>query len=317
VIGASIDSLAAVRRSTIERTENVTRLLTAALVLLGLGAAFVVARLGSRYRALADSERAARETSEQRRTELERVTESRGRLLRGFTHDVKNPLSAADGYLSLLEDGLIGPLEEQQRNTIGRVRRSIRSALELIARLLDLARAETGQLELQWRLTDIKEEVRDVADAFLPQARAKSIAFAVELPADLPAVETDSARLRQVVGNLVSNAVKYTKPGGHVAIDAAVHRDGAAERPEVLVSVRDDGPGIPAEQLPRVFLEFTRFDASAAEGAGVGLAISQKIAEALGGRITVESTPGSGSTFVLHVPLAPRGNSRGDLSPRR
>lgn len=305
-IGASIDSIAASRRATIDRTENVTGLLTAALVLFGLGAAFVVARLGSRYRDLLDRERAARETAEQRRAEVERVTESRGRLLRGFTHDVKNPLAAADGYLSLLEDGIIGGLEEQQRRTIGKARRSIRNALELIAKLLDLGRAESGQLELHWHRTDLTEEVREVVDAFLPQARAKGIALDVELPVDLPPIETDSARLRQVVGNLVSNAVKYTKAGGHVAIDAAVCREQSVDRPEVLVTVRDNGPGISAEQLPRVFLEFTRFDASAAEGAGVGLAISQKIAEALGGRITVESAVGQGSKFVLHVPVRGR-----------
>ena len=307
-IGAAIDSIAASRRSTIERTENLTRLLTAALVLLGLGAAFVVARLGGRYRDLLDRERAAREIAEQRRTEVERITESRGRLLRGFTHDVKNPLSAADGYLALLEDGIIGRLDEQQRRTIAKVRRSIRSALELIAKLLDLARAESGQLELHWHRTDLTAEVRDVADAFLPQAQAKGISLEVELPADLPPIETDSARLRQVMGNLVSNAVKYTKPGGHVAIEAAVC-ERPSDSPEVLVTVRDDGPGISEEQLPRVFLEFTRFDAGAAEGAGVGLAISQKIAEALGGRITVESAVGAGSKFVLHVPVAPTGQA--------
>jgi signal transduction histidine kinase len=303
-LATAIDSASTARRRAIDRTENLTRLLTAGLVLLGLGASFVVARLGLRYRDLLVAERAAREVAEQRRSELERVTESRGRLLRGFTHDVKNPLSAADGYLSLLEDGLLGELGTSQRTTINKVRRSIRHALELIARLLDLARAESGQLELNWCETDLTEELRDVTDAFLPQAKAKGLALDIALPEDLPHIETDTARLRQVVGNLVSNAVKYTPPGGHIAVRAGLRRD-TAEQPQVLVTVSDDGPGIPEEKLPLVFMEFTRFDASAAEGAGIGLAISQKIAQALGGHIDVESRVGSGSKFILRLPVAP------------
>ena len=302
-LGGAIDSITANRRATIERTENVTRLLTAVLVLLGLAAAFVVARLSSRYRDLLERERTARETADQRRMEIERVTESRGRLLRGFTHDVKNPLSAADGYLALLEDGVLGRVDDRQRKPIVRARASIRHALELIARLLDLARAEAGQLELHWSAVDVTEQVREVADAFVPQARTKGIGLEVELPTPLPAVETDPARLRQVLGNLISNAVKYTPAGGHVAIDASVRENGAQNSKQVLISVCDNGPGIPEEQLPRLFMEFTRFDPAAAEGAGVGLAISQKIAEALGGTITVESQVGVGSKFVFCVPV--------------
>jgi signal transduction histidine kinase len=301
-LGAAIDSITAGQRATIDRTENITRILTAGLVLLGLAAAFVVARLSSRYRDLLERERAAREIADQRRLDLERVTESRGRLLRGFTHDVKNPLSAADGYLALLEDGVLGSVDDRQRRPIVRARASIRHALELIARLLDLARAEAGQLELHWTPVDLTEQVRDVADAFVAQARTKGIALEVELPPRLPPVETDPARLRQVIGNLISNAVKYTPPGGHVAIDATVRDNGAPDSKQVLISVCDDGPGIPEDQLPRLFMEFTRFDPTAAEGAGVGLAISQKIAEALGAAITVESRVGVGSKFVLHVP---------------
>lgn len=302
-LATAIDSAGASMRAAIDRTENLTRLLTAGLVLLGLGASFVVARLGSRYGALLQAERAAREDAEQRRRELEQVTESRGRLLRGFTHDVKNPLSVADGYLALLEDGLLGDLANQQRTTVSKVRRSIRHALELIARLLDVARAEAGQLELHLEDTDLSEQLREVTDAFQPQAGAKGLALEVALPDDLPHIETDAARLRQVVGNLVSNAVKYTPAGGHIAVKAALRRDGDVERPQILVTVADDGPGIPQEKLPMLFMEFTRFDASAAEGAGIGLAISQKIAQALGGRIEVESGVGTGSKFTLRLPV--------------
>ena len=122
---------------------------------------------------------------------------------------------------------------------------------------------------------------------------------------DLPAIETDATRLRQILGNLVSNAVKYTPPGGRIVVNGAVRSDGKRQDDqEILITVNDDGPGIPTDKLPLLFTEFTRFDPGAAEGAGIGLAISQRIAEALGGEITVESTVGSGSTFALHLPVA-------------
>ena len=255
---------------------------------------------------LLESERKAREDAERRRSELELVTESRARLVRGFTHDVKNPLGAADGFLSLLEDGVLGDVSQKQLGTIAKVRRSIRHALELIAHLLDIARAEAGQLEIRRQKTDVSGQVWEIAEAFGAQAKSKQLDIDVVLEPDLPPVETDPSRLRQVVGNLISNAVKYTPRGGHIAIHTChAHREGEQPAEQVVISVGDDGPGIPAEKLPALFTEFTRFDPGAAEGAGIGLAISQKIAQALGGRITVESELGHGSTFALHLPIRP------------
>lgn len=251
---------------------------------------------------LLEAERRAREIGDARRAELERVTESRARLVRGFTHDVKNPLGAADGFLALLQEGILGPLSDTQRGTVTKVRRAIGQALELIAHLLDLARAEAGQLELRRRKTDIGEQVWETAEAFTAQAKAKQLELDVVLEPDLPSIETDPARLRQVVGNLISNAVKYTKPTGHIHVRASRgERCGAGAERELVISVADDGPGIPADKRSALFTEFTRFDPGAAEGAGIGLAISQKIAQALGGHITVESEPGRGSTFTLHL----------------
>jgi signal transduction histidine kinase len=256
---------------------------------------------------LLESEHTAREMAELRRSQLERVTESRGRLLRGFTHDVKNPLGVADGYLALLEDGVVGQVEERQRETISKVRRAIRHALELIAQLLDIARAENAQLQIHPERTDVGEQVREVADAFEPQARAKGLDLDVKLPVESPFVDTDPTRLRQVVGNLVSNAIKYTPSGGHIAVNVEKRRDVSSSNGEqVLVVVSDNGPGIPEDKLQILFTEFTRLDPNAAEGAGIGLAISQKIAEALGGEITVESSVGVGSTFALHLPVIDR-----------
>jgi two-component system sensor histidine kinase BaeS len=166
-----------------------------------------------------------------------------------------------------------------------------------------VARAEAGQLDVTRQETDVAELVEEVTDAFRPQAEAKNLALSLEVPPGLPMLETDATRVRQVVGNLVSNAVKYTPSGGHVAVRAKVC-DGAEARTErqLVIAVSDDGEGISAEKLPLLFREFTRLDPGAAEGAGIGLAISQKIAQALGGRISVESVVGKGTTFELHLP---------------
>ena len=306
-LATKIDSVAESRRAAIGSTENFVALSIAGLLLLGLAAAFLVERLGARFRLLALRLDAAHEMSERRRSELERVTESRTRLVRGFTHDVKNPLGAADGYLSLLEDGLIGPLPERQRETVSRVRRSIRQALELIAHLLDLARAEAGQLEIHRCPTDVGDEVRDVADAFVAQARAKQLDMDVAVEPALPQIETDPARLRQVVGNLISNAVKYTPERGHISVRTGFAIDGATrDEHEIQITVSDDGPGISTDKLPLLFTEFTRFDPGAAEGTGIGLAISKRIAQALGGDISLDTRSSRGACFVLHLPIQRR-----------
>jgi signal transduction histidine kinase len=315
-------------RARIAEIERNVALLTAALLLLGLGASVLVARLGGRFHALAlrlqenelamqksaASERAARAAAERRRVDLEHVTESRTRLVRGFTHDVKNPLGAADGYLALLEEGLMGPMAPRQAEAIAKVRRAIRQALALIADLLELGRAEAGQLEIRARPTDVAELVHEVGDSYRAAAESKGLALAVAAEPGLPTVHADPVRVRQVLGNLVSNAVKYTPGGGHITVRALPGRadDGRDDDDRrarwVALSVTDDGPGIPSDRVPRLFEEFTRFDPGAADGAGVGLAISQRIAEALGGAITVETVVGRGSTFALRIPVGePKG----------
>jgi signal transduction histidine kinase len=317
-LAGKIDSITTARRAAIGATESLVSFSIAGLLLLGLAAALLVDRLGARFRAVAleleesavereqllQRERAEHEMSEKRRAELEQVTESRARLVRGFTHDVKNPLGAADGYLELLEDGIIADVTDPQREIIGKVRRSIRSALELIAHLLDIARAEAGQLEIRKRPTRVADEVREVTDAFLAQARAKRLEMNLALESELPVIQTDPDRLRQVVGNLISNAVKYTPSGGHVQVRTCLAPAPATpDEREIEISVSDDGPGIADDKLPLLFTEFTRFDPRAAEGAGIGLAISKKIAQALGGDIIVKTEVGRGSSFILQLPL--------------
>jgi PAS domain S-box-containing protein len=260
---------------------------------------------------LAEQERTARKASEEakaaadrRREELERVTDSRARLVRGFSHDVKNPLGAADGFLALLEDGVMGELANKQRDGIVRARTSIRRALELIGRALELAQAEAGELELRRITIDLRKVIDEAAGDYHAQAEAKGLELTMQLSHDLPAIESDPVRIRQIISNLLSNAIKYTPEKGSIGV--RVGRDGAkapAPGDWVVVEVSDTGRGIPADKMGMVFQEFTRLDPENTRGAGVGLAISQRVAHALGGMLTVESKEGTGSRFSLWLPL--------------
>lgn len=242
----------------------------------------------------------ARAEAERRREELERVTESRTRLMRGFSHDVKNPLGAANGFAALLEEGIGGELTGSQRQSVQRIRRSIQMSLRLIDDLLELARAESGQVDLHIQRVDAADLAREVAEDFRGQVDAAGLALEACVPGSLPA-DSDVTRVRQIMSNLVSNAVKYT-PSGKITVAAA-----RKARPQhggewIALSVTDTGPGIPEDKRETIFQEFTRLDPSAPHGAGVGLAISRRLARLLKGDVTVDSEPGRGSTFTLWLP---------------
>ena len=273
---------------------------------------------------LYEAARAARAQAEARAHEIERMTESRARLVRGFSHDLKNPLGAAQGHADLLESGVLGELKPRQRDSLGRIRNTIGDALSLIDELVELARAESGQLELRVDEVHAGRIVREVVEEHTPRAEGKGLRLVVEdRPA--PAAAADAARVRQIVANLVTNAIKYTQEGSVTIrvgterravpefqrFTIASRRDGddvltphgtsrgaAPDAPWVRIDVMDTGPGITAEQQTRLFEEFSRFSEDE-PGAGLGLAISRNLAEAMGGAITVRSRPGEGSCFTL------------------
>ena len=252
------------------------------------------------------------------REELERVMESRARLIRGFTHDVKNPLGAANGFLALLEDEIFGPLTDQQRHSIGRVRRAIGNALSLIDELIEIARSEKGELEVDYDPVLLHDVVREMVEEYRAQATARGLAIECAVQPDMPVVHTDPVRIRQILGNLLSNAVKYTRAGA-IRITAAP-RSGSGPRARgewAAVDVADTGPGIPEEQLHLLFQEFARLDPESAAGAGLGLSISQRLAEAMGGTISVDSTVGKGSTFTLWLPVHGRRSGPRTDAPAR
>jgi PAS domain S-box-containing protein len=265
-------------------------------------------------RSLLEREREAREEAEHRRELLERVEQSRARLIRGFTHDVKNPLGAADGRLQLINEGLMGPVSDDQRGAIEKARRSLRSALDLIDDLIEVARGEAGRIEITAGAMSVEPLVAEMVEEYRGRAETRGLWLTVREGADLPLVDSDPRRLRQVLGNLLSNAIKYTPQGGHVEVLAGgCDRDGSGPGEWVCITVRDDGPGIPLESQELLFREFSRLEPGTTDGAGLGLAISHSIATALGGDLTVRSAPGDGSAFTLWVPTClQRENQRRD-----
>jgi signal transduction histidine kinase len=246
------------------------------------------------------------------RRKLERAMTSRSRLMRGFSHDVKNPIGAADGFAELLSHGIYGDLTAEQQASVERLRRSLRRALSLIDDLHELARAETGAIAVTPEAVDIAELVNTIGEEYHAVAEAHGLEFEVVAEPGIPLLVTNGARVRQVASNLLSNAIKYTDAGS-VRVRARRSSPYAADAPAttghdtdsgewVVIEFADSGPGIPLHQQDFIFEEFSRLNADK-PGAGLGLAISELLAQALGGRISVESEPGRGSTFTFWIPL--------------
>ncbi|HEX2079151.1 MAG TPA: HAMP domain-containing sensor histidine kinase [Longimicrobium sp.] len=291
-------------RELIRRVERFGLRMTLALGALALLAAGTVAWLSWRVRQLArvatqrglEAERALAETA--------RVTEARARLLRGVSHDVKNPLGAARGYAELLEMGLKGPLNAEQTQYVQGIRRSIDGALAILADLLDLARADSGGLSVERVPCDLARVASEAAEDHRPAAAAAGHAIECTMTGPVRAY-TDPGRVRQVLGNLLSNAIKYTPAPGRITVRAERVQDDAANSGDwAVVRVTDTGPGIPPDKRESIFDEFSRLhDGTGIQGHGLGLAISRRVARLLGGDLDVAGEPGEGATFTLWIPL--------------
>ena len=317
---APVRSDVQVRLREVQRLEELSLDVNAALVVIALAATFCVLTLSmrERRRAARDRQRAideirlredkARLLDEAResRLALERVMQSRARLMRGFSHDVKNPLGAADGYAQLLTMGVHGELTATQRASVTSIHRCIQSALALLEDLHQLGRVQTGNIVLHNAPTNLPDLLRGILADYAATAQAKGLLLGLQVDPDMPDVVTDATRVREIVGNLLSNAIKYT-PQGSVTIRAHAINGIRVESHTVLVEVIDTGPGIPADKRDRIFEEFSRLT-SDQPGAGLGLAISRLMANALDAQLSLHSTPGGGSTFTLSLPCQVRGS---------
>lgn len=295
------------REAEISRVERTGRLILGSLVFLAVMVGVWTTILNARIGSLASEAEARRVEAETAMDRTEQVVAQREYLIRGFTHDVKNPLNVAVGYAELLELGHKGELPSQQVDIVGRIRTAIHGAVEIIDNLLHISRLESDGLKVKREVVDLRALARDVTREHAMAAKAAGLELAFfdgDAAKEAVTTVTDPDRVRQVFVNLVTNALKYTPSPGRVTVrvDASppdTDRAGAWAR----MSVMDTGPGIPFDEQERIFYEFHRVPGSKVRGHGLGLASSQRIARMLGGDVTVASVPGQGATFVFWLPL--------------
>jgi two-component system, OmpR family, phosphate regulon sensor histidine kinase PhoR len=234
-------------------------------------------------------------------TERRRLERIRRDFVANASHELRTPLTSIRGFVEALEDGAVSEPDNAAR-FLGKIHTHADRMAALVEDLLELSRLESGERPPLWEEVPPTEIAEDVAASFGGQAGRKGITLS-KSDSGAPPVTTDADRLRRIVENLVDNAIKYTPAGGHVEIRTAPGPQGGA-----VVEVRDDGPGIPAEHLPRIFERFYRVDKARSRelgGTGLGLAIVKHLAEGMGATVAVASDVGKGTRFTVSVPLAP------------
>ena len=237
------------------------------------------------------------------RLTVEHAHASLARFLAEMGHELRTPLQAVGGYADLMAMGSHGPVTDQQRIVLERIHAGVVHLVELTTALVDHARIAAGHIDYTMAAVRVGSTMDAAGSLILPQADARGISLTVEQCDDQLAVHADAGKLCQVLVNLLANAVKFTEPGGAVTMSAkvtAMPTTGAV--PSVAISVTDTGCGISADDLKRVFDPFVQVGPRSKAhdaGVGLGLAISRDLARGMGGSLTVESTPGVGTTFTL------------------
>jgi PAS domain S-box-containing protein len=231
--------------------------------------------------------------------ELERANRLKSEFLASMSHELRTPINALIGYAALLLDGVLGEITPTQRDALTRARAAAEHLLALINDILDLAKIEAGKMPLHVEEVALAPVTREVAQQMEPLVRKKGLRFVTEVSDDCPVIATDRTKVKQILLNLVSNAVKFTNDGS-----VTVRVECAAEG-GVWIRVADTGIGIRREDLDAIWEDFRQVDQSRTRehgGTGLGLSITRKLLERLGGRATVESDYGKGATFTIWLP---------------
>jgi signal transduction histidine kinase len=268
-------------------------------------------------------------------TELLRANRAKSEFLANVSHELRTPLTAIVGFVDLLRDGVYGPLNSRQSGPVERIEASANHLRHLVDQVLDLAKMAAGRLEVHAEPIELRPFVFDVASEVEPLMSEKGLTLSLAVGASLPRIRTDPTHLRQILINLLGNAVRFTNDGGISIRGKLVKRNGQAangstrmpvsdlinvavrpETPWIALQVADSGIGIPEKDCERIFDEFEQVNAgprgdSMRRGTGLGLSISRRLARLLGGDITVESEFGRGSIFTVWLPVDPA-DLRGD-----
>jgi signal transduction histidine kinase len=231
---------------------------------------------------------------------LEQASALKSQFLANMSHEFRTPLNAILGYTHMLLHGVTGTVSDQQRKSLSRIDSNSRHLLALINDILDITRIEAGRMPLNVSSFGVPELVREVMSELEPIIKRSSLKVTAKMPRNLRPLKSDRQKVKQVVLNLLSNALKFT-PAGSVTISAAYDE----QRRWLAISVQDTGVGIPVEDQAKVFEDFRQLDTSPARGyggTGLGLSICRRLAQMLGGSIELVSAAGAGSTFTLKLP---------------
>jgi signal transduction histidine kinase len=277
------------------------------------------ARLAS-LRDVTDRKRAeerAAELEEERlaRAEAEAANRAKSEFLAMMSHELRTPLNAVIGYAELLQIGLPGPLTDDQRTHVARILTSARYLLGLVNEVLDLARVDAGRLSLERRIAPADHAIEAAVAVVQPLVEARGVSITVDRAGFADALyEGDESRVGQILVNLLTNAAKFTDPGGRVTVQCGIARQPSPEArlqgvgPWTYLRVEDTGIGIPPAQISAIFDPFVQVDSSHTrpkDGSGLGLTISRRLARLMKGDLSVSSTLGQGSVFTLWLPAAP------------
>jgi|GEM_PF-3349000 signal transduction histidine kinase len=241
--------------------------------------------------------------SEQQRLEIEamrRIDTLKDQFLSIVSHELRTPINAITGFGSILEDEAAGPLNEEQHHYVRKMLLGADSLLTLVNDLLDLSRIQAGKFKITKGSTDVPRLITEVLTMLGPLAEGKRLQVTSDVPDNLPSLQADGQRVKQVLFNLVSNAIKFTHPEGRIHVSVRLGGD------RLRCEVADTGIGIAREDFPRLFQRFGQLDTRynrLTTGSGLGLSISKALVEAHGGEIGVESELGKGSTFWFTLPL--------------
>ncbi len=231
--------------------------------------------------------------------DLQKANTVKDTFISTVSHELRTPLTSIIGYITILLEGVFGPLTEEQRDSLEVVLRRGKDLQALISDLLNVSRIDAGRLEIRKKNYDLSKELRSLEEVFREKLLESSLALTIETPDDFPRVYADRDRINQVLFNLVGNAIKFTPPGGKITIRAARRNDA------IGISVSDTGIGIAPEELDKIFERFYQIDNHDGReygGTGLGLAIVRDIIELHGGSIKAKSARGEGTTFTFVIP---------------